>query len=163
MAWYDSLTMTDIQAIVTAVTQVIANENATRYRGKPQLDVEAPKLQPYEFQGLPRIDWHSGIRNNLCAFSYSFDDSHCAAYVYVFEESDALKCTLRVSNIDGSHLAELPSISRSLDDHKIARLVVDTLVAGTECMQARGAVEQCVGAKRRLLTSQLKWCSDGSL
>ncbi len=155
--------MTNIQAVITAVEQLTANENTTRYGGKPQLDVEAPKLQPYEFQGRPRIDWHSGIPNNFCAFSYSFDDNHCAAYVYVSEQSDRLKCTLRVSNIDGPHYAELPPISKSLDDHKIARCVVDTLVAGTECMKARGAIEQIVGPERGLPVSQLHWYSDGGL
>jgi hypothetical protein len=73
--------MTNIQAIVRAVESVSADENATRYDGKLHLEVEAPKLQPYEFQGQPRIGWHSGIPNNFCAFSYSFDDNHCAAYV----------------------------------------------------------------------------------
>ena len=155
--------MTNIQSVITAVEGVTANENATRYGGKPQFDVEAPKLQPYEFQGRPRIDWHSGIPNNFCAFSYSFDDNHCAAYVYVLEQPDRLKCTLRVSNCDGALYADLPSISKSLDDHEIARRVVDTLVGGTECMKARGAIEQIVGPERGLLASQLHWYSDGGL
>ena len=147
--------MTNIQDLITAVKDVTADENATRYGGKPQLEVEAPKLQPYEFQGRPRIGWHSGIPNNLCAFSYSFDDNHCAAYVYVFEQAYRLNCTMRISNRDGAHYAALPSVSKSLDDREIARCLVDTVVAGTECMKSRGAIEQIVGPERGWPLSQL--------
>jgi len=155
--------MTSIQAVIAAVKDVTADENAMRYGGKPQLEVEAPKLQTYEFQGRPCVGWHSGIPNNLCTFSYSFDDTHCAAYVYILEQADRLNCTMRISNCDGAHYAVLPSIPRSLDDREIARCVVDALVAGTECMKSHGAIEQVVGPGRGLLASQLGWYSDGGL
>jgi len=155
--------MTEIQTIITVIQDVAARENAMRYGGKSQLEVEAPKLQPYEFRGQPRIDWHSGIPNDFCAFSYSFDDNHCAAYVYVLEQPDNLKCTLRVSNCDGAHYADLPSLAKSLGDHEIARSVVETLVAATEGLKARGTIEQFVRPEGGQLASQLNWYGDGGL
>jgi hypothetical protein len=155
--------MTNIHTVIAAVEDVAAHENATRYGCKPQLEVEAPKLQPYEFQGQPRIDWHSGIPNNFCAFSYSFDDNHCAAYVYVCEQAEQLTCSLRVSNCDGANYAALPALSKSLDDHEIAQSIVEALVAATNGLKSRGAIEQFVGPERGLLASQLHWYSDGGL
>lgn len=155
--------MSDMESVISAVKDVAAYENATRYGGKPQLEVEAPKLQFYEFQGQPRIAWHSGIPNNLCVFSYSFDENHCAAYVYLFEQRDELKCTLRISNCDGAHYADLTPFSRSLDDSEIARSLVETLVAATEGLKARGTIEQFVRPERGPLASQLHWYNDGGL
>lgn len=38
------LTMIDIESVISATKDVAACENAARYAGKPQLEVEAPKL-----------------------------------------------------------------------------------------------------------------------
>jgi hypothetical protein len=155
--------MTNIQRIITVLEDAAAYENATRYGGKPQLEVEAPKLQPYEFQGQPRIAWHSGIQNNFCAFSYSFDDNHCAAYVYVCEQRDELKCTLRVSNCDGAHYADLHPLPKSLTDNEIAHSIIETLITATEGLKARGSIEQFVAPPQGPLGSQLHWYNTGGL
>ncbi|HKU73969.1 MAG TPA: hypothetical protein VJR02_08630 [Pyrinomonadaceae bacterium] len=155
--------MIDIDSVISATKNTAAYENATRYAGKPQLEVEAPKLQFFEFRGQPSVDWHSGIPNNLCVFSYSFDENHCAAYVYLCEHGDELRCTLRVSNCDGAHYADLMPLSRSLSDSEIANSLVETLVTATEGLKARGGVEQFVQPERGLLASKLHWYNDGGL
>lgn len=155
--------MIDIESIISATKDVAAYENATRYAGKPQLEVEAPKLQFFEFQGQPRADWHSGIPNNLCVFSYSFDENHCAAYVYLFEHGDELRCTLRVSNCDGAHYADLMPLSRSLNHSEVAHSLVETVITATEGLKARGGIAQFVQPQRGLLASQLHWYNDGGL
>lgn len=155
--------MTNMQAVISAVENLAAHENTTRYGGKTQLEVEAPKLQRYEFQGQPRITWHSAIPNDLCAFSYSFDENRCAAYVYVLEQPDELKCTLRVSNCDGAHYADLPALAKSLDDNEIAHCVVTTVVAATQGLKAWSTLEQFARPNSGLLASELRWYSDGGL
>lgn len=152
--------MTNIDAVFKAVEELVENENVGGY-GRTQLKVEAPKREVYLFQDRPRIDWHSGIPNHLCAFTDSFDENHCAAYVYVWEEIDRLKCTLRISNIDGAHYAELPSISKSLDDHEIAKRVIELVITSTERMKARGSIEHVIGSERWLTSSQLHWYASG--
>ena len=154
--------MTDIHAIIAAVRRATDDENKTRYRGKPHLEIEAPKLQLYEFQGCPKIGWHSGLPNDFCCFSYSFDDNHCAAYVYVLDRADLLQCTVRVSNCDGAYYARLPSIPKSGAGSEIAGDLVDTLVAATEVMGARGTLKE-LGIAPRLLSGRLDWYSDGGL
>ena len=155
--------MIDIQSVISAIKEMAAYENAIRYGGRTQLEVEAPKLQFFEFRGQPRIAWHSGIPNNLCVFSYSFDENYCAAYVYVFEHNDELRCTLRVSNRDGAHYTDLMPLSRSLSDSEIAHSLVETLVTATESLKARGGIEQFVPPERGLLASKLHWYNDGGL
>ena len=156
------LTMTNIDALFKAVEELLENENVGRY-GKTQLKVEAPKHEVYLFQDRPRIDWHSGIPNHLCAFTDSFDENHCAAYVYVWEEIHRLKCTLRISNIDGAHYADLPYISKSLDDREIAKRVIDLVITGTERLKARGTIEHVIGSECWLSSSELPWYSTGGL
>ena len=155
--------MIDIQSVISASKDMAAYESAIRYGGRTQFEVEAPKLQFFEFRGQPRIAWHSGIPNNLCVFSYSFDENHCAAYVYVFEHNDELRCTLRVSNRDGAHYAGLMPLSRTLTDNQIAHSLVETLVSATEGLKARGGIEQFVRPEAGLLGSKLHWYSDGGL
>lgn len=154
--------MTNIDAIIAAVGDLAENQNAGHYEGT-QLKVEAPKREVYLFQDRPRIDWHSGIPNHLCAFTDSFDENHCAAYVYVWEEIDRLKCTLRISNIDGAHYANLPYVSKSLDDREIAKRVIDLVITGTERLKARGTIEHVIGSERWLTSSQLHWYGAGGL
>jgi hypothetical protein len=155
--------MINIESVISSVKDVAAYENATRYGGKPQLEVEAPKLQFFEFRGQPRVGWHSGIPNNLCVFSYSFDENHCAAYVYISEHADELRCTLRVSNRDGAHYADLMPLARSLNDSEIAHSLVETLVTATKGLKERGGIEQFVRPERGLLASKLHWYNDGGL
>lgn len=157
------LIMTNIDSLIGVVRTVTANENAARYSGKAQLKVAVPKLEHYLFQDRPRIDWHSGIPNHLCSFTDSFDDDHCAAYVYVWEEQDRLKSTLRLSNIDGAHYAQLLYLSKSLTDLEIATRVVDSVTAGTELMSARGTIEQQVRLERGLFPAEIEWYSDDGL
>jgi hypothetical protein len=152
-----------MESVITAVKNIAAYENTNRYGGKPQLEVESPKLEHYEFQGQPRIAWHSGIPNNFCAFSFSFDDNSCAAYVYVFEEANELKRTLRVSNCDGASYADLPTLEKSLNDVEIANSVVKTLVAATQGLKAYGSIEQFTAPEDGVLASQLDWYSNGGL
>ena len=155
--------MTNIETLIAAVQDVLANENATRYGGKTQLQIDAPKLEIYEFQNRPRIQWHSGIPNSFCAFSFSFDNDHCAAYVYVWDQPFSLNCTLRVSNIDGAHYAALPPVSKSRDDYEIARHLIDMLVAGTECTKSRGPIKQFVEPEGGRLGCHVQWYSNGGL
>lgn len=133
--------MTNFEALISEVKYLAAKENDTRFGGRIQLKVDSPKVDVYLFQNQPRIAWHSGIPNHLCAFTDSFDDNHCAAYVYVWDEGLRLKCTLELSNIDSGHREELPYISTSVDDREIAERVIASLVAGAERMKARGPVE----------------------
>jgi hypothetical protein len=128
--------MTNSYNLISAVQCLAANENANRFGGKPRLKVDAPKVEVYLFQSRTRIDWHSDVPNHLCAFIDSFDNDHCAAYVYLWEEEDRLRCTLRLSNIDGAHREDLPYLSKSLNDHQIAERVIASVITGTEPMKA---------------------------
>src|ERR1051325_394126 len=153
--------MTHIDAVIAALEDLAENENASRCGAK--LKVDAPKREVYLFQDHPRIDWHSGIPNHLCAFTDSFDENHCAAYVYVWEEIDRLKCTLRISNIDGAHYAGLPYISKSLDNREIAKRLIDLVITNTKRLKARGTMEQVIGPDRWLTSPQLHWYGTGGL
>lgn len=110
--------MTDSDTLISAVRRMAANENDARFGGRPRLKIEAPMVEIYLFQHQPRIAWHSAIPNHLCAFIDSFDDNHCAAYVYIWEEETGLKCTLRLSNIDGAHHLDLPYTQSRLTNAK---------------------------------------------
>jgi hypothetical protein len=55
----------------------------------------------------------------------------------------------------------LKALPKSLDDEEIARSILETLVAATESLKARGGVEHFVGSARGLLGSPLTWYSDG--
>ena len=132
--------MTDTETLISTLRMMIADENNARFSGAPKLSVDSPKVEIYLFQNQPRIAWHSAVPNHFCAFINSFDDNHCAAYVYVWEEEALLKCTLRLSNIDGAHHLELPSIPKSLDDYRIAGRVVAAVLDGTERMKAKGTL-----------------------
>ena len=154
--------MTNIDAVIAAVQDRADNENINRY-GRTQLKVDARKREFYLFQDRPRVDWHSGIPNHLCAFTDCFDENHCVAYVYVWEEVDRLRCTWRISNIDGAHYAELPYISKSLDDRDIAKRVIDLLIIGTERLKARGTIEDVNGSERWVTSFQLQWYGAGGL
>lgn len=140
--------MTNSYTLISEVRSLVAHENDTRFGGKLRLKVDAPKVEIYLFQDVPRIAWHSAIPNHLCAFVDSFDNNHCAAYVYVWEEDDRLKCTLKLSNVDDEHHEELPYISKSLDDHQIAERVIASVIAGTERMKATGTIGHGVGQER---------------
>jgi hypothetical protein len=133
--------MTNRDAVVSALRILAAKQNDTRFGGIARLKIDSPKLEHFLFQDRPRTVWHGGIPNHICAFTDSFDNNHCAAYVYVWDEGLRLKCTLELSNIDSGHREELPYISTSVDDNEIAELVITSLIAGTERMIARGSVE----------------------
>jgi|SRR5882724_35705 len=126
--------MTNLNNLVSSVRTLAISSGITK------LEVDAPKLEYFIFQNQPRVAWHSAIPNDFCAFIYSFDDDHCAAYVYVREEEHQFKCTLRISNIDGPHHEALPHIPTSLEDNEIAEQVIASVVAGTERMKARGSI-----------------------
>jgi hypothetical protein len=138
--------MTNLDNLTSVIRTLASKENVSRYGGKTQIEVEAPKVDVGIFQDRPLIGWHSDVPNHLCVFSFSFDNDHCAAYVYVWEEDSRLRCTLVLSNIDSGHYEELPYISKSVDDHEIAERLIASLIPGTERMKASGAIEQSLAA-----------------
>ena len=132
--------MTDLHTLIATVRDYAANENVIRYGGRDQLKVKAPFVDVFLFENCPKIRWHSAIPNDMCAFTESFDDNHCAAYVYLCEEETRFRCTLELSITDEGHREDLPYISKSLDDHEIAQRVIASVVAGTKRMKPSGAV-----------------------
>jgi hypothetical protein len=70
---------------------------------------------------------------------------------------------LRISNIDGAHYAELPNISRFLDDREMARRVIDLVIASSETLKAKGTIEHVIGSESWLTSSQLHWYGAGGL
>jgi hypothetical protein len=133
--------MTNLYNLIAAVEHEAVNQNVTRDK-KPQLQVKAPFVDVFLFQNQPKIAWHSAIPNHLCAFTNSFDDDTCAAYVYLWEEDSRFRCTLELSNIDAGHVEDLSYIPKSLNDQEIAQQVIASVVAGTRRMKARGDIEQ---------------------
>src|SRR6266436_1838455 len=147
--------MTNLYNLIAAVEHEAANENLTRPK-RPQLKVAAPFVDVFLFQNRPTAAWHSAIPNRLCAFTDSFEDDTCAAYVYLWEEESRLKCTLELSNMDTGHIEDLAYIPTSLNDREIAQRVIASVVAGTKRMKAKGNIEQTiVGRQRRERVSQL--------
>lgn len=140
--------MSNVDGLVSVIKSLAAKENDARFRGITRLKADAPKYEDDPLQIFRTLGWHSGIPNDLCTYIDTFDDEHCASYVYLREQGDRFKCTLKLSNIDGAHQEDLPSIPTALDDREIAQHVIASVIAATERMEARGVVEQIVGPER---------------
>ncbi len=125
--------MTNLNTLVSVLQIRVTDENNVRFGGKTRLKVEVPKLEIVDLKHRVLIEYHSGVQNHFCVFIDTFDDAHCAAYVYVWEQEETLKCTLRISDTEGEREPEgLADIPKSLDDDDIAQRLIDSLIDGTE-------------------------------
>ncbi len=125
--------MTNLNNVISALRELANIENDARFGGRTQIKVDSPKLQePFIFQNAVQIHPHSGIPNDVCAYTDAFDDDHCAAYVYLCQQDSHFICKLRLANEDGAHHEPMPSIPCSLDDHTIAQTVIASVITGTQ-------------------------------
>lgn len=130
--------MTNLNNVISAIRDLAGIENTARFGGRSHVKVDAPKIQePFIFQNRVHIDWHSGVPNHVCAYSETFDDEHCAAYVYLWQQGDHFACTLRLANEDGAHHEPLARIACSCDDRDIAQAVIASVIAGTQRLKRR--------------------------
>jgi hypothetical protein len=125
--------MTDLDTLISIVQAHATNENRIRFGGKDKIKVEKDKKFIMVLYDRASIGWHYEVPNHFCVFIDTFAPGHYAAYVYVWEEEDILKCTLRISGKDGAEdPQELLSLNKSLDDDEIASMLIETVIYATK-------------------------------